>query len=65
VLSLRCSHFGCTVRWDNEEQVLRCPCHGSRFDDRGAVLKGPAKKSLPVYRSELSGTMISFVYSEG
>lgn len=65
VISLRCTHFGCTVRWDNEEQVLRCPCHGSRFDDGGAVLKGPAKKALPVYRSELAGTMISFVYTEG
>ena len=64
VLSLRCTHLGCTVRWDNEEQVLRCPCHGSRFDDRGAVVEGPAKEALPVYRSELQGTLMRFYYNE-
>lgn len=64
VLSLRCTHLGCTVRWDNEEQQLRCPCHGSRFDDRGAVVEGPAKQALPVYRSELEGSVVRFVYKE-
>lgn len=65
VLSLRCSHLGCTVRWDNEAQVLRCPCHGSRFDDRGAVLEGPAKEALAVYRSELVGNRVRFEFEEG
>lgn len=65
VLSLRCTHLGCTVRWDNDEQRLRCPCHGSRFDDRGAVLEGPAKEALPAYRSELAGDTIRFFYRDG
>ena len=64
VLSLRCPHLGCTVRWDNEEQVLRCPCHGSRFDDRGAVLEGPAKEALAVYDSEMTGNRIRFRFDE-
>lgn len=64
VLSLRCPHLGCTVRWDNEEQVLRCPCHGSRFDDRGSVLKGPAKEALTVIRSEMTGTVIRFPFEQ-
>ncbi len=64
VLSLRCSHLGCTVRWDNEQQVLRCPCHGSRFDDRGSVIEGPAKEALSVYRSQLVGTRITFEFDE-
>jgi Rieske Fe-S protein len=63
VLSLRCPHLGCTVRWDNDAQVLRCPCHGSRFDDRGSVLKGPSKQALPVYRSQLVGNTLSFQFS--
>jgi len=60
VLSLRCPHLGCTVRWDDVAQLLVCPCHGSRFDDRGSVLEGPAKQALPVYRSEMSGSTIRF-----
>ncbi|MCA9712496.1 MAG: Rieske 2Fe-2S domain-containing protein, partial [Myxococcales bacterium] len=62
VLSLRCPHLGCIVRWDNEAQVLRCPCHGSRFDDRGSVLEGPAKQALTVFRSQLVGNKVRFEY---
>lgn len=59
VLSLKCTHLGCTVRWDNEEQLLRCPCHGSRFDDAGKVSKGPAKSGLRELESRLLGTKLS------
>ncbi len=58
VMSSKCTHLGCTVRWDNEEQRLRCPCHGSRFDDAGKVVKGPAKTGLRVYPSQLNGTLL-------
>ena len=59
VLSLKCTHLGCTVRWDNEEQQLRCPCHGSRYDDTGRVTKGPAKSRLRELESRLLGTKLS------
>jgi len=38
----RCPHMGCALRWNGEEGTWDCPCHGSRFDRRGAVLDGPA-----------------------
>lgn len=60
VLSLNCPHMGCTVRWDNEAQELRCPCHGSRFDDRGTPTKGPAKQGLALYDSQLEGSVLRF-----
>ncbi len=56
VLSSRCPHLGCTVRWDNEAQQLRCPCHNSRFGDDGKVLKGPAKEPLREYPNQFAGT---------
>ena len=43
-LSLICTHLGCTVTVT--EETLSCPCHGSLFDRRGSVLKGPADKPL-------------------
>jgi cytochrome b6-f complex iron-sulfur subunit len=58
VLSSRCPHLGCTVRWDNEVQALRCPCHNSRFSDDGKVTKGPAKQPLREYPSQLAGTTL-------
>lgn len=58
VLSSKCPHMGCTVRWDNEEQLLRCPCHGSRFSDDGKVKKGPAKQPLREFPYQLAGTLL-------
>ena len=43
-LSLVCTHLGCTVSVTADE--LSCPCHGSRFDRAGRVLKGPADSPL-------------------
>lgn len=58
VLSLRCPHLGCTVRWDNERQLLVCPCHASTFDDTGRVLEGPADESLERYPATMLGTNV-------
>ncbi len=42
----RCSHQGCVLRKDEALNTWDCPCHGSRFDDKGEVLQGPAVKSI-------------------
>ena len=43
-LSLTCSHLGCTVEQRNFG--FECPCHSSRYDMNGAVLKAPATADL-------------------
>lgn len=43
-LSLICTHLGCTVNVTAENLI--CPCHGSIFDRKGNVLKGPSDKPL-------------------
>lgn len=43
-LSPICTHRGCTVEPDGTG--FTCPCHGSEYDRRGLVLKGPAERNL-------------------
>jgi Rieske Fe-S protein len=52
-LGLACTHLGCTVTVTPDQLV--CPCHGSVFDRRGNVLKGPADRPLPKYTVEDKG----------
>ncbi|MDO9303423.1 MAG: Rieske 2Fe-2S domain-containing protein [Anaerolineales bacterium] len=49
--SLICTHLGCTIAENGAE--FDCPCHGSRFDENGAVLAGPAQKPLQNLRVEI------------
>jgi len=49
VSSSTCTHRNCVVKFSNENNELRCPCHGSSFDDTGTILEGPATISLPRY----------------
>ncbi|MBI5516742.1 MAG: Rieske 2Fe-2S domain-containing protein [Deltaproteobacteria bacterium] len=41
-----CTHSGCVVDSPAADGISTCPCHGSRFDGQGSVLRGPAKASL-------------------
>jgi len=45
-LNPTCTHMGCQVGWSNEEKCWVCPCHGSKFDPKGKVTQGPARKDL-------------------
>jgi len=42
----RCSHLGCELQWNEEEQSFDCPCHGSRYSREGELLDNPAQVDL-------------------
>ena len=49
-LSLVCTHLGCTV--EQKDSGFECPCHGSKFNDKGYVTRGPANRPLRRLRVE-------------
>ena len=46
VFAITCSHLGCSVALNEQEKRFDCPCHGSRFNLDGTVLRGPAPVPL-------------------
>jgi Rieske Fe-S protein len=61
-INLACTHLGCMVEQRNFG--FECPCHNSRYDPTGKVLKGPANadlRTLRVAKSE-DGNLHLFTY---
>ncbi len=46
----RCPHLGCALKYNAAEHSWDCPCHGSRFTEKGELIDNPAsddKKNMP------------------
>jgi Rieske Fe-S protein len=42
-----CTHFACIVKWDENQNMIKCPCHDGFFDPiTGAVISGPPPTPL-------------------
>lgn len=52
-ISSICTHLGCNVN-HVPGRGFTCPCHGSRFDANGQVVRGPAPQPLALFGLSLS-----------
>lgn len=48
-----CTHLGCVVPWNPNENKFMCPCHGSQYDMNGKVVRGPAPLSLALAHADV------------
>jgi len=57
-ISAVCTHLGCIVHKD--KNGFACPCHGSRYDMDGKIVKGAAPTDLPWYKISMlpSGQLV-------
>jgi glycine/D-amino acid oxidase-like deaminating enzyme/nitrite reductase/ring-hydroxylating ferredoxin subunit len=54
IVGAECTHMGCIIKWNNDEKSWDCPCHGSRFTSKGAVINGPANMDLNYHKIHAS-----------
>jgi cytochrome b6-f complex iron-sulfur subunit len=52
-ISAVCTHLGCIV--NQTDWGFQCPCHGSRYNEHGKVIAGPAPRNLDWH--EISKTL--------
>jgi cytochrome b6-f complex iron-sulfur subunit len=64
-LSATCTHLGCIVFWNEQRQVIACPCHEAYFNTNGAVISGPPPAPLAEYRVQVDGDQIYVEGGEG
>ena len=58
-LSRICTHEGCSVDFDMNQNRLICPCHGANYEaSDGSVISGPTTKSLAKIKVEIQGDNI-------
>jgi menaquinol-cytochrome c reductase iron-sulfur subunit len=57
-LSSTCTHLGCRVSWNPDEETLKCPCHGGVFDRTGAVKAGPPPEPLAKIATRVDGHQV-------
>lgn len=59
VLDDKCPHLGCKPNWNPARMVFECPCHGSEFDIKGSLRKGPATRRMTeLYLEEGNATTV-------
>ena len=42
----KCPHMGCKLTFNELDNTWDCPCHGSRYNIDGKIIKGPSVESL-------------------
>ncbi|QYO63883.1 cytochrome b6-f complex iron-sulfur subunit [Leptolyngbya sp. 7M] len=53
-LNAVCTHLGCVVPWNANENKFICPCHGSQYNSQGKVVRGPAPLSLALVHASVA-----------
>jgi menaquinol-cytochrome c reductase iron-sulfur subunit len=64
VYSPICPHLGCGYRWDQQDRLFKCPCHGSVYDLEGNVKAGPAPRPLDTLPSKIENGDLLIQYEE-
>ncbi|MEQ8672036.1 MAG: Rieske 2Fe-2S domain-containing protein [Aggregatilineales bacterium] len=49
-----CTHLGCLPKWVDTNDRFECPCHGSKFEEDGIYIEGPAPRGMDRFVTTLT-----------
>lgn len=49
-----CTHLGCLPKWVPLNDRFECPCHGSKYQQSGLWIEGPAPRSLDRFKTTVT-----------
>ncbi|MBC8214275.1 MAG: Rieske (2Fe-2S) protein [Candidatus Marinimicrobia bacterium] len=58
VFSGVCTHLGCIIKWEENNNRFFCPCHNGVFDKTGKVVSGPPPEPLKEFEVEEDGNLV-------
>jgi Rieske Fe-S protein len=58
VISTRCAHLGCPVRYIQASKKFVCPCHGGIYGFEGQVEGGPPVRPLDRFYTRVAGGQV-------
>lgn len=61
-LYIVCTHQQCNLKPSRD--FLTCGCHGSTFNLKGEVVRGPATRRLPSFRTERNDSTITILIDD-
>ncbi len=53
-----CTHLGCRVEYQEDNERYFCPCHGGVFSADGAVVAGPPPRALDEFETKVEDGQI-------
>jgi menaquinol-cytochrome c reductase iron-sulfur subunit len=62
ILSPICTHLGCSVRWEAEQDKFICPCHAGSFTADGQRIAGPPPRSMDTLEAKVEDGMLKVRY---
>ena len=58
VFSGICTHLGCIIKWEENNNRFYCPCHKGVYAKTGEVLEGPPPKPLDEFTVEIDDNLL-------
>jgi menaquinol-cytochrome c reductase iron-sulfur subunit len=62
VFTAICPHLGCSVKWNDDTNHFKCPCHNGMFTAEGKLISGPPPRNMDTLESKIEDGHLKIRY---